>query len=83
MYKKTIATLLKNSEFGEAEYIRTLCSKLEKEDLEKAKDVKENKIKSAISQLARKHIHDLNVLKSKMNSGLANLSRLKDKEYDK
>jgi len=83
IHQRTLENLVRSKEFAQAERLKHLCIALEKEEIYKAEEVREAKIKSAIQQLLRRQKIELNALETKVQTGLMNLNRMKEIEYEK
>jgi len=81
--QRLLENLVRSKDFHEAERAKAIGASLEKEEIQKAEEIRDAKIKAGVQQLIRKQKIEFNVLESKVKAGLANLQRTKELEFDK
>jgi len=81
--QRLLENLVRSKEFTQAERLKAKSISLEKEEVQKAEEIRDSKIRAGVQQLLRKQKIELNALESKVKSGLANLQRTKELESDK
>ncbi len=81
--QRLLENLVRCKDFTEAERMKAIGYSLEREEIQKAEEIRDGKIKAGVQQLIRKQKIEFNVLESKVKASLANLQRTKDLEFDK
>jgi len=82
-YKKALETLVKQKDYIEADRMKVLCDQLEKTEISKAYQEKEQRIKFFMSQLEHRHKNELNVLRKRIGTGREELLKGKVLELEK
>lgn len=82
-YKKALETLVKQKDYIEANRMKALCDQLEKAEISKAYQEKEQRIKFFMSQLEHRHKNELNVLRKRIGTGREELLKGKVLELEK
>ena len=82
-YKRAFEALMKRKDYLEADKMKNLCHELEKEELTKAYQEKEQRIKFFLGQLEHRHKNELNVLHKRIGTGREELLKAKVMELEK
>lgn len=82
-YKRAFEALIKRKDYLEADKMKNLCNELDKEELTKAYQEKEQRIKFFLNQLEHRHKNELNVLHKRIGTGREELLKAKVMELEK
>jgi len=82
-YKRAFEALMKRKDYLEADKMKNLCNELDKEELTKAYQEKEQRIKFFLNQLEHRHKNELNVLHKRIGTGREELLKAKVMELEK
>lgn len=82
-YKKVLENLSRQGEFVEAHKMKVLCENLEREEINKAKDERENKIRFILNQLVGRQQSEIKVLMKRVEAGRSELIKARQIELEK
>lgn len=82
-YKKVLENLARQGEYVEAQKIKVMCEVLEKEEIARAKEERETKIKFILNQLITRQQSEFKVLKKRVEAGRSELVKARQLEFDK
>ena len=82
-YKKVLENLSRQGEFAEAQKMKILCENFEREELNKAKEERENKIRFILNQLVTRQQNELKVLMKRVEAGRNELIKARQQELEK